>query len=213
MCLCHQSIYKKNCQKLIKFRTNMGTSLINTTPANTYPALIKVGDNTNIDGTLQALSDGAGNDLPLEISSTAVNFTGFVTGLPPQQRGFYRYTVTIGTTSGVISGITSAVAPSGLNLIGATGWAISFSGNNIAVTHPLGNTIYFAAVFGSFNAGTTNRLIRPYNGNSMSILSFYQNSTDTVVTFYANTSTNAGYSEITSNANAFQINFYSSVYR
>jgi hypothetical protein len=56
----------------------MGTSLFNTTPANTYPALIKVGNNTSIDGTLKVLSDGAGNDLPIQVSSTVTNFTGNV---------------------------------------------------------------------------------------------------------------------------------------
>jgi hypothetical protein len=56
----------------------MGTSLFNTTPAATYPALIKVGDNTSIDGTLKTLSDGAGNDLPIQVSSTVTNFTGNV---------------------------------------------------------------------------------------------------------------------------------------
>jgi hypothetical protein len=54
----------------------MGTSLFNTTPAATYPALLKVGDNTSIDGTLKTLSDGAGNDLPIQVSSTVTNFTG-----------------------------------------------------------------------------------------------------------------------------------------
>jgi len=191
----------------------MGSSLNNTTPANTYPALIKVGNDTPIDATLKTLSDGNGNNLPIQASSSTINFTGTTTGLPFQDFGLYPYTVVVATIGGTIRAITSATAPSGANLVGATGWAFAISGNNIAVTHPLGNTIYFAAVFGSFNAGTTNRLIRPYNGNSMATLSFYQNSTDTVVTFYANTSTNAGYSEITSNANAFQINFYSSVYR
>jgi hypothetical protein len=56
----------------------MGTSLFNTTPAATYPALIKVGDNTSIDGALKTLSDGAGNDLPIQVSSTVTNFTGNV---------------------------------------------------------------------------------------------------------------------------------------
>ena len=56
----------------------MGTSLFNTTPAATYPALIKVGNNTSIDGTLKTLSDGAGNDLPIQVSSTVTNFTGNV---------------------------------------------------------------------------------------------------------------------------------------
>ena len=53
----------------------MGTTLNGTTPQNTYPSLIKVGDNGPIDGTLKTLSDGLGNDLPMQASSTVVNFT------------------------------------------------------------------------------------------------------------------------------------------
>jgi hypothetical protein len=53
----------------------MGTTLNGTTPATTYDALIKVGDNGPIDGTLKTLSDGLGNDLPMQASSTVVNFT------------------------------------------------------------------------------------------------------------------------------------------
>jgi hypothetical protein len=53
----------------------MGTSLTGLTPATTYDALIKVGDNGPIDGTLKALSDGLGNDLPMEVSTETVNFT------------------------------------------------------------------------------------------------------------------------------------------
>ena len=36
----------------------MGTTLNGTTPQNTYPSLIKVGDNGAVDATLQRLSDG-----------------------------------------------------------------------------------------------------------------------------------------------------------
>ena len=57
----------------------MGTSLTGLTPATTYDALIKVGDNGPIDGTLKALSDGLGNDLPMQASTAAVNFTGALT--------------------------------------------------------------------------------------------------------------------------------------
>jgi hypothetical protein len=38
--------------------------------------LIKTGDNTAIDGTLKVLSDGNGNDLPMEVSTAGVNLTG-----------------------------------------------------------------------------------------------------------------------------------------
>jgi hypothetical protein len=54
----------------------MGTSLTGLTPATTYDALIKIGDNAPLDGTLKTLSDGLGNDLPLQISSTDATFTG-----------------------------------------------------------------------------------------------------------------------------------------
>lgn len=53
----------------------MGTSLLGLTPATTYDALIKVGDNGPIDGTLKTLSDGLGNDLPMQVSTETVNFT------------------------------------------------------------------------------------------------------------------------------------------
>jgi len=59
----------------------MGTSLNGLTPANTYQALIKVGNNTNLNTTLKTLSDGAGNDLPMQASTTAINFTGTVSGV------------------------------------------------------------------------------------------------------------------------------------
>ena len=57
----------------------MGTSLINTKPQDTYPGLIKTTDNGAISATLKTLSDGNGNDFPMEISTTAVNFTGTLT--------------------------------------------------------------------------------------------------------------------------------------
>jgi hypothetical protein len=62
----------------------MGISLNGLTPAGTYPGLIKTGNNGPIDGTLKTLSDGNGNDLPMAVSTTAVNFTGDVlkNGLP-----------------------------------------------------------------------------------------------------------------------------------
>jgi hypothetical protein len=57
----------------------MGISLTGLTPATTYDALIKVGDNGPIDGTLKVLSDGLGTNLPMEASTTGVNFTGNLT--------------------------------------------------------------------------------------------------------------------------------------
>jgi hypothetical protein len=57
----------------------MGISLTGLTPATTYDALIKVGDNGPIDATLKVLSDGLGTNLPMEASTTGVNFTGNLT--------------------------------------------------------------------------------------------------------------------------------------
>jgi hypothetical protein len=50
----------------------MGTTLNGTTPQNTYPSLIKVGDNGSLSGTAKVLSDGEGNDSVLALSTTAV---------------------------------------------------------------------------------------------------------------------------------------------
>ena len=57
----------------------MGTTLTGLTPATTYDALIKVGDNGPITGALKVLSDGLGTNLPMEASTTAINFTGTTT--------------------------------------------------------------------------------------------------------------------------------------
>lgn len=62
----------------------MGISLNGLTPANTYQSLIKVGDNSQLTETLKTLSDGFGTDLPMQVSTSGVNFTGTLTqnGLP-----------------------------------------------------------------------------------------------------------------------------------
>jgi hypothetical protein len=48
----------------------MGTSLFGLKPKNTYQALLKTTGNTAIDGTLKTISDGLGNDTPLQLSLT-----------------------------------------------------------------------------------------------------------------------------------------------
>jgi hypothetical protein len=54
----------------------MGSTLLNTTPQNTYPSLIKLSDNLPLSSTMRALSDGNGNDLPLLVSTTGINNRG-----------------------------------------------------------------------------------------------------------------------------------------
>ena len=52
----------------------MGTSLNGLTPAATYTGLLKFGDNSALTSTLKVVSDGAGNDTPLYLSSSAIAF-------------------------------------------------------------------------------------------------------------------------------------------
>lgn len=54
----------------------MATSLNGTTPQATYTSLLKLGDNSALSASLKRISDGAGNDTPIEISTTAVQFGG-----------------------------------------------------------------------------------------------------------------------------------------
>ena len=56
----------------------MGTTLTGTTIASTYDGLIKIGNNDPASATLQTLSDGLGNDLPIDISTGSINFTSDV---------------------------------------------------------------------------------------------------------------------------------------
>lgn len=58
----------------------MGTSLIGLLPQNTYSGLIKFGDNAALSASLRAISDGAGNDTMLSISTTELQIGG-ATGL------------------------------------------------------------------------------------------------------------------------------------
>jgi hypothetical protein len=57
-------------------------NLQNKLISQTYDALIQTGTDEPVDGTLRPLQDGSGQTLPVEISTSAVNFTGTVTGTP-----------------------------------------------------------------------------------------------------------------------------------
>jgi hypothetical protein len=104
----------------------MGISLTGLTPATTYDALIKVGDNGPIDATLKVLSDGLGTNLPMEASTTGVNFTGTT------------------TVSGVAVANTTQLATkqdtlvSGTNIKTINSTSILGSGNISVVTSPSG---------------------------------------------------------------------------
>ena len=57
------------------------SSLINTKIQDTYTGLIKTADNAPITTTLKNLEDGNGGVLPIQVSTTGINFTGNVTGI------------------------------------------------------------------------------------------------------------------------------------
>jgi len=119
----------------------MGTSLNGLTPANTYQALIKVGNNTNLNTTLKTLSDGAGNDLPMQASTAGVNFTGTLS-----QSG-----TAVPTAAEVAAKQDTLV--SGTNIKTINGTSVLGSGNIAVVTSPSGvaGAIQFSAgsAFGS----------------------------------------------------------------
>jgi hypothetical protein len=104
----------------------MGISLNGLTPAGTYPGLIKTGDNTAISGTPKVLSDGNGNNLPMEVSTTGVNLTGSPTV----------NSVAIANTTQVAAKQDTLV--SGTNIKTINGTSVLGSGNIAVVTSPSG---------------------------------------------------------------------------
>jgi hypothetical protein len=104
----------------------MGISLNGLTPAGTYQGLIKTGDNTAISGTPKVLSDGNGNNLPMEVSTTEVNFTNQL-----KQGG-----VAVPTASQVSAKQDTLV--SGTNIKTINGTSLLGSGNIPVVTSPSG---------------------------------------------------------------------------
>jgi len=57
----------------------MGTSLSGLTPATTFDGLLKVGDNDPLTADLKAISDGAGNDSAIELSTGELKVIGQAT--------------------------------------------------------------------------------------------------------------------------------------
>lgn len=58
------------------------SNLTGETIKDTYGGVINIGP-SGASASFQSLTDGLGNTLPLEISTTGVNFTGTVSGLTP----------------------------------------------------------------------------------------------------------------------------------
>lgn len=115
----------------------MGTSLTGLTPATTYDALIKVGDNGPLSATAKVLSDGLGNDSVLALSTTSV---GIGTATPTQKL---------------------SIADSG-----ATGVSIASSASQAFMNFTSVNTAGFEPFigFGGTSAGDQSQMIGIVNG-------------------------------------------------
>jgi len=104
----------------------MGISLYGLTPATTYDALIKTGDNEPLTASLKVLSDGVGTNLPMEASTTGINFTGSLL-----QGG-----VAVPTAAQVAAKQDTLVSGTNIKTINST--SILGSGNINVVTSPSG---------------------------------------------------------------------------
>jgi hypothetical protein len=166
----------------------MGISLNGLTPAGTYPGLIKTGDNTAISGTPKVLSDGNGNNLPMEVSTTGVNLTGSPTV----------NSVAIANTTQVAAKQDTLVSGTNIKTINST--SILGSGNISVVTSPSGvsgaiqfsNGSAFASDAANFFWDNTNKRlgvgtnaplhtlsVQAPSGDAVTICSFQNNSNPT----------------------------------
>ena len=156
----------------------MGLTLTNEQIDLTYPGLIKTTNNTGIDGTLKALTDGIGTDLPIEVSTTGINFTGTVTGLPtPAPSGLVSGTGTDSMKSGDSLTTTPANA-SGATSIAIGNGAVSQATKNISIgtgKADQGNTIIIGDAVGSSSSsnviaiGTNYPTALSFRNNSVSV--------------------------------------------
>jgi len=79
-------------------------ALTTYSPSETYKRLIQVSNigNSGVDGTLRNLTDGEGNDLPIQFSSGIVKFTGDVSGFAIKSPDGSRWVPTISNV-GILS--------------------------------------------------------------------------------------------------------------
>ena len=136
----------------------MGTTWTGSNFADVYKSVIKFGDNDVATGSLKQLSDGLGNDLPIQVSSTEIKFTGNTTvkenliiGETTAATGLIEIK---GLTSGsvkitvpVIAGALTYTLPATLtnnyflktNASGVLSWALPDAGTLDTITAAAGN--------------------------------------------------------------------------
>lgn len=158
----------------------MGLTLTNEQIDLTYAGLIKMNDNVGVTAVLKPLSDGLGTDLPFEVSTTGVNFTGTVTGIPtPAPSGLVAGTGTDSMRSGDSLTATASVASNTDTIaIGNGAQALAFKNiaigtgtakdaNQIIIGDALGNTGTASA--NSIAIGNNYSISLDFRGNSVSL--------------------------------------------
>lgn len=161
----------------------MGTTLRGRTPATTFDALIKVGDNSALSASLKTLSDGEGNDSPLKLSTAAVGI-GSITNVETEINGKQTTLVsgssikTINSTSVLGSGdiAVQATLVSGTNIKSINSTSLLGSGD-VAVQETLISgtnvkTINSTSLLGSGDVAVQETLvsgtnIKTINGSSL----------------------------------------------
>jgi hypothetical protein len=105
----------------------MGTSLTGLTPATTYDALIKVGDNGPLSATAKVLSDGLGNDSILALSTSQV---GVGTNSPSRTLDVNGVIRTQNAGSAGAPSIELGTSPQGNGLFSPTTNTLAFTTND-----------------------------------------------------------------------------------
>jgi hypothetical protein len=129
------------------------SSLINTRIQDTYTGLIKTADNLPVDGTLKNLEDGNGGVLPMQVSTTGVNFTGTVTGLPVVEAGLVNGTGT-DSLKQADALVTDAATASGPQSIALGNGAVANSNQSIAIGNFSESTSVGTAAVGEYASAT-----------------------------------------------------------
>jgi hypothetical protein len=116
----------------------MGTPLTGSTVASTYTSILKIEDNTTISGTLKAVSDGAGNNSALQVSTTGVASTGTL------------------AVAGAATITGAATFQSTVNITGATTLGSLAMTGNLSVPGTLSSTGNFAVNTNKFTVDASN---------------------------------------------------------
>ena len=114
------------------------------------------------------------------------------------------YKFVINTSGGNLTTVASATGPNGANLIGATGWSFTVnSSTQFTVTHPLGQNIMNAFVYG---VGASLSWMRTFSSTTgVAALAMSQDLAYTSCTFYGLSVQFLGTSTSPSTVNIFML--------